>query len=295
MATSIAANAWIDPRAQIDPEVEIGPFCTIGPGAKIGSGSRLLSHVTIMGNVTLGRNNTIYPNVVLGAEPQDISYDGTETSVIIGDGNILREGVTVNRGTSKEDGITVIGNDNFLMGNVHVAHDCKLGSNIVIANGTLLAGHVHIQDFAALSGGPRRRCQTRRTDLLAAREPGRSAALSGGCAVHHFVTIGSYSFLAGLSRALHDVPPYMLAEGIAAHPRCINIVALKRRNFSPRAIDSLAAAHRLLYRSKVGLSHAREILRSNDQETPEVLYLVNFLEQQQEGKHGRGREMRNAA
>ncbi len=268
MATSIAANAWIDPRAQIDPEVEIGPFCTIGPGAKIGSGSRLLSHVTIMGNVTLGRNNTIYPNVVLGAEPQDISYDGTETSVIIGDGNILREGVTVNRGTSKEDGITVIGNDNFLMGNVHVAHDCKLGSNIVIANGTLLAGHVHIQDFAALSGG---------------------------CAVHHFVTIGSYSFLAGLSRALHDVPPYMLAEGIAAHPRCINIVALKRRNFSPRAIDSLAAAHRLLYRSKVGLSHAREILRSNDQETPEVLYLVNFLEQQQEGKHGRGREMRNAA
>lgn len=268
MATSIAANAWIDPRAEIDEEVEIGPFCMIGPGAKIGYGTRLLNHVTIMGNVTLGRNNTVYPNVVLGAEPQDVSFQGAETYVEIGDNNILREGVSVNRGTEKEDGITRIGDNNFLMGNVHVAHDCKLGDHIIIANGSLLAGHVHVHDYASISGG---------------------------CAVHHFVTIGSYSFLAGLSRALHDVPPYMLAEGIAAHPRCINIVALKRRNFSTESIDGLAAAHRLLYRSKVGLNHAREILRSNGQETPEVSHLLNFIEGQQVGKHGRGREVRKAA
>lgn len=268
MATSIAANAWIDPRAEIDEEVEIGPFCMVGPGAKIGHGTRLLNHVTIMGNVTLGRNNTVYPNVVLGAEPQDVSFQGAETYVEIGDNNILREGVSVNRGTEKEDGVTRIGDNNFLMGNVHIAHDCKLGNHIIIANGSLLAGHVHVHDYASISGG---------------------------CGVHHFVTIGSYSFLAGLSRALHDVPPFMLTEGIAAHPRCINIVALKRRNFSTEAIDSLAAAHRLLYRSKVGLHHARDILRSNGQETQEVAHLLNFIEGQQEGKHGRGRELRRAA
>jgi len=268
MATSIAANAWIDPRAEIDEEVEIGPFCMIGPGAKIGQGTRLLNNVTLMGNVTLGRNNLLYPNVVLGGEPQDVSFEGGNTCVEIGDNNTFREGVTVNRGTEKEDGITRLGCNNMLMGNVHVAHDCKLGNNIIIANGSMFAGHVHVHDFASISGG---------------------------CAIHHFVTIGSHSFLAGLSRALHDVPPYMLVEGIAARPRCINIVALKRREFSPASIDSLAAAHRLLYRTKVGLVHAQEILRTNNQLTPEVEHLLGFIENQQEGKHGRGREARRAA
>ncbi len=268
MTTSIAANAWIDPRAEIDQDVEIGPFCTVGAGAKIGRGTRLLNNVTLMGNVTLGRNNVLYPNVVIGAEPQDLSYQGSDTCVEIGDHNTLREGVTVNRGSEKEDGVTRLGDRNFLMGNAHVAHDCKLGSHIIIANGSLLAGHVHVQDHASISGG---------------------------CAVHHYVTIGSYSFLAGLSRALHDVSPYMLVEGIAAKPRCINIVALKRNNFSPEAIDCLAIAHRLLYRTKVGVVHAREILVSKGQMTPEVENLLNFVEGQQEGKHGRRRELRRAA
>ncbi|MEQ8210507.1 MAG: acyl-ACP--UDP-N-acetylglucosamine O-acyltransferase [Lacipirellulaceae bacterium] len=268
MATSIAANAWVDPRAELDEDVEIGPFCTIGAGAKIGRGTRLLNNVTLMGDVTLGENNVLYPNVVIGAEPQDISYQGGETCVVIGDGNLLREGVTVNRGSEKEDGITRLGNHNFLMGNSHIAHDCKLGSHIIIANGSLLAGHVHVDDYASISGA---------------------------CAVHHFVSIGSYSFIGGLSRALHDVPPYMLCEGIPARPRCINIVALKRNNFSKKAIDSLSAAHRLLYRSKVGLQHAEEILRGNAQNTPEVEKLLAFVAGQQEGKHGRGREVRRAA
>ena len=268
MATSIAANAWVDPRAELDFEVEIGPFCTIGAGAKIGRGTRLLNSVTLMGRVTIGRDNLFYPNVVVGAEPQDISYQGGDTCVEICDGNTLREGVTINRASEKEDGVTRIGDHNLLMGNAHVAHDCKLGSHIIIANGTLLAGHVHVHDHASISGG---------------------------CGVHHFVTIGQYSFLAALSRALHDVPPYMLVEGIAAKPRCINIVALKRNNFSADAVESLAAAHRLLYRTKVGLAHAREILRSKDQLTVEVENLIRFIEGQQEGKHGRGREIRRAA
>jgi UDP-N-acetylglucosamine acyltransferase len=268
MAISIAANAWIDPRAEIDADVEVGPFCMIGPGAKVGRGTRLLNHVTLMGDVTVGEHNLLYPNVVLGGEPQDISYQGTNTSVIIGNHNTLREGVTINRGSEKEDGVTSIGNHNFLMGNCHVAHDCKLGDHIIIANGSLLAGHVHVHDHASISGG---------------------------CAVHHYVTIGSYSFLGGLSRALHDVAPFMLVEGVPGKPRCINIVALKRNGFSKAAIDCLAAAHRLLYRSKVGLHHAREILTANDKLTPEVLQLLQFIEGQQEGKHGRGREIRRAA
>lgn len=268
MATSIAANAWVDPRAEIDEEVVVGPFCTIGAGARIGRGTRLINSVTLMGDVTLGRDNVLFPNVVIGAEPQDISYRGSDTRVEIGDGNTFREGVTVNRASEKEDGVTRIGDHNFLMGNCHVAHDCKLGSHILIANGSLLAGHVHVHDHASISGG---------------------------VAVHQFVTIGSYCFVSALSRALHDVPPYMLVEGIPARPRCINIVALKRNDFSPERIEPIASAHRLLYRSKVGLNHAREILRANDQLTTDVESLLAFIEGQHVGKHGRGREVRRAA
>jgi UDP-N-acetylglucosamine acyltransferase len=206
--------------------------------------------------------------VVVGAEPQDISYRGSDTRVEIGDGNTLREGVTVNRASEKEDGVTRIGDHNFLMANCHVAHDCKLGSHILIANGSLLAGHVHVHDYASISGG---------------------------VAVHQFVTIGGFCFVSALSRALHDVPPFMLVEGIPARPRCINIVALKRNDFSPERVEPIAAAHRLLYRSKVGLAHAREILRSNNQLSADVEHLLSFIEGQHVGKHGRGREVRRAA
>ena len=150
----------------------------------------------------------------------------------------------------------------------HVAHDCKVGSHILIANGSLLAGHVHVNDYASISGG---------------------------VAIHQFVTVGSYSFIGAVSRALHDVPPFMLVEGIPARPRCINIVALKRNNFSAERVELIAAAHRLLYRSKVGLSHAREIMRSNDQLSEDVEHLLSFIEGQQVGRHGRGREVRRAA
>ncbi len=268
MASSIANNAWVDPRAKIDDDVEIGPFCMVGPDASIGRGTRLISAVTILGNVTIGRDNVLYPQAVIGGEPQDISYTGSATSVEIGDNNIIREGVTINRATEKEDGVTRVGNRNFFMANSHVAHDCKVGSSIIIANGSLLGGHVHVDDYASISGG---------------------------VAVHHYTTIGSYSFVGGLSRVLHDVPPFMLCEGSPARPRCINIVALKRKNFEPHVIDALAEAHRLLYRAKVGLDAAREVLRGNDRLVPQVNQLLTFIEGQQEGRHGRGREVRRAA
>jgi UDP-N-acetylglucosamine acyltransferase len=268
MATHVATNTCVDPRADIDEDVEIGPFCVIGPRVRIGRGTRLLSHVTLTGDVTLGRYNTIYPNVVIGGEPQDVSYAGTETRVVLGSHNIIREGVTINRASEKEDGVTSIGNRNFLMACCHVAHDCHLGDRIIMANGALLGGHVHIDDHAALSGG---------------------------VGVHHYATIGSYSFVGGLSRVLHDVPPFMLVEGAPARPRCINIVSLKRNDFAPEVINSLAEAHRLLYRAKVGLDHAREILRGNDLLLPQVNELLNFIQGQQEGRHGRRRELRRAA
>ncbi|MBI2824234.1 MAG: acyl-ACP--UDP-N-acetylglucosamine O-acyltransferase [Planctomycetia bacterium] len=265
MATYVAEHVAIDPRAEIDGDVEIGPFSVIGPHVRIGRGSKLENGVTIMGHVTIGQNNHIYPGVVIGGAPQDVSYRGSDTQVQIGDANVIREGVTINRATEKEDGITSLGDHNFLMACSHVAHDCRLGSHIIIANGTLLGGHVHVHDHASISGA---------------------------VGVHHYASIGAYSFVSGMSRVLHDVPPYMLVDGHPTRPRCINVVALKRNSFSPNTIDSLAEAHRLLFRAKVGLEHARDILRGNDQLTPEVDELLAFINRQQEGKHGRARERR---
>lgn len=268
MASYVTEHAAIDSRAEIDLDVEIGPYCVIGPHVRIGKGTRLENGVTIMGHVTIGQYNRLYPGVVIGGEPQDLSYQGSDTQVIIGDHNTFREGVTVNRATEKEDHVTSIGNHNYFMACSHVAHDCRLGNHIIMANGTLLGGHVHIHDHASVSGG---------------------------VGVHHYATIGSYSFVAGLSRVLHDVPPFMLVDGHPTRPRCINVVALKRNEFSPEAIECLAEAHRLLYRAKVGLDHAREILRGNDQLAPQVNALLAFVQDQQEGKHGRARERRRHA
>ena len=268
MATFIAQNVSIDPRAEIGDEVHIGPFCVIGPDVKIGHGTRLENNVTLMGHVTLGEHNHLFPGVVIGAQPQDVSYRGSDTRVVIGDRNIFREGVTINRASEKEDGVTNIGNSNFLMACCHVAHDCKLGDHIIMANATLLGGHVHVYDHATLSGG---------------------------IGVHHFTTIGRYSFVAGLARVIHDVPPFMLCEGHPARPRCINVVALKRNSFTTETIHCLSETHRLLYRAKVGLDHAREILRTNEKLVPAVNELLSFIQTQQEGKHGRSRERRRAA
>jgi UDP-N-acetylglucosamine acyltransferase len=268
MATHVENSAVVDPRAELDDDVWVGPFCVIGPKVRIGRGTQLINSVTVMGRVTIGRNNRIFPGAVIGGEPQDISYRGSDTAVVIGDGNVIREGVTINRGTEKETGVTTLGSDSFIMAGCHIAHDCWVGSRVIMANATLLGGHVHVQD---------------------------DATLSGGVAVHHFTTIGSFSFTGGLSRVLHDVPPYMLAEGNPSRPRCINIVALKRNDFSSETIRALAEAHRLIYRSKVGLETARELLRANDELVPDVNHLIRLLQIKKGGRMGRGRDQRRAA
>lgn len=268
MAILIADTACVDPRAELADDVEVGPYCVIGPDVKIGRGTRLISHVCLMGVTTLGEFNTISPFAVLGGDPQDISYRGTATRVELGDHNIIREGVTINRGSEKEDGVTRLGSHCFLFATSHVAHDCKLGDHITIANGSMLGGHVHVESFANISGG---------------------------VAVHHYVTVGGYSFIGGQSRIYHDVPRYMLVDGNPSKVRCINVVGLKRRGITPEGIDALHEAHRLVYRAKMTLVQASEILASHGHLTAEVKNLLDFIADQQAGKHGRGRErFRNA-
>lgn len=268
MPATIIQPAFVDPRAELGDDVRVGPFSFIGPNVRIGNGTIIENNVTITGHTTIGENNHIFPNVVIGAPPQDISYRGSETRVVIGNQNILREAVTINRATEKEEGITELGSNNFLMANCHVAHDCRLGNNIIMANGVLLGGHVRVKDYASLSGG---------------------------AVVHHYATLGSYCFVAGVSRVLHDVAPFMLVDGSPARPRCVNVVAMKRNNFSADVIHSVNEVYRLLYRNHVGVEMARESLRASDQLTPETIEVLDFLQVSHQGKHGRGEDRRRAA
>ncbi|MBX6311627.1 MAG: acyl-ACP--UDP-N-acetylglucosamine O-acyltransferase [Isosphaeraceae bacterium] len=263
MAISIADTACVDPRAELADDVEIGPYCIIGPDVQIGRGTRLIGHVCILGMTTLGESNTIHPFAVLGSDPQDPSDATAPTRLEIGDGNIIREHVTINRAGTREDGVTRIGSHNHLMAGCHVAHDCKLGDRISIANGAMLGGHVHIESHATISGA---------------------------VAIYPYVTIGASSFLGGPSRIYHDVPPYMLVDGHPSKVRCIHIVGLKRLGLTPEGIDALHEAHRLIYRARMGLPQAAEILSSHGHLTPEVTRLLAFLQAQHEGKHGRARE-----
>lgn len=267
-APEIHPSAVVEPGARLAEDVRVGPFCWVSAAAVIGRGTVLDSHVTIMGDVRIGERNRFFANAVIGGEPQDVSYRGSPTRVEIGARNVIREGVTINRATEKEEGVTSIGDGNFLMACSHVAHDCRIGDHCTLANGTLLGGHVRMHS---------------------------RASVSGAVAVHHWTTIGSWSFVAGLSRVLHDIPPFMLCEGMPARPRCINLVALKRGGVPEASIAAITEAHRLLYRAKMGLDAAREILRSQEMLVPEVLQLLEFLARQKEGRHGRARERRRAA
>jgi UDP-N-acetylglucosamine acyltransferase len=263
MATLIADTAEIDREAEIDDDVEIGPYCVIGPEVSIGKGTRLLSHVCLLGCTALGRDNVVHPFAVIGGEPMDLSYRGTSTRVEIGDRNVIREAVTIHRASEKEEGLTRIGSDNLLMVNVHVSHDGAIGDRVIIAANTMLAGHVHVDS---------------------------GARISAGVGVHQFVTIGGLSYVGGLSRIYHDVPPYMIVEGNPSRVRCINKVGLTRRGIARASIAALHEAHRLIYRSKMNVDVAAKLLESNGHLGPEVHELLEFIEAQQRGGQGRARE-----
>jgi len=263
MATLVADTACVDPRADLADDVEVGPYCVIGPDVAIGRGTRLIAHACIYGQVAIGEENVVHPFAVIGGEPQDVSYRGTSTRVEIGDHNVIREGVTIHRGSEKEDGVTRIGSHNLLMVNVHVAHDCLLGDRVIIANNTILGGHSRIESYVTISGG---------------------------VGVHPFVTMGSYCYVGGLSRIYHDVPRYMIVDGNPSKVRCINVVGLRRHGLSAEAISALHEAHRLIYRAKTSAGQALEALEAKGHLCPEVRSLLDFIEAQHLGKHGRARE-----
>lgn len=271
MATIISPLAQVDPRAELGPDVFVGPFCLVGPHVKLGAASRLDSHVVVTGHTTVGAGNRFFPHCVIGAEPQDYSYSGSPTRVEIGDGNTFREGVTVNRGAEKEDHVTRIGNHNLLMANSHVAHNCRLYDHVVLVNGVLLGGHVHVHDWAIISGNT---------------------------VVHHFATLGTVSFVGGGCRVPADIPPYMLAAG-SDDPAIttINLVGMQRRGIAPETIAVIRRAHRMIYRQHQKLAEVRQAFQAELGECLpiELARLLEFLERQQAGKNGRGGETRRNA
>jgi len=266
MPPRISSQANVDPSAQLGEDVEIGPFCIVGPNVSLGDGCRLEGQVTITGHTTIGARNRFFPGAVIGGEPQDIGYSGTATKVEIGDDNVFREGVTVNRGADKEDGITRIGHRNFLMANCHVAHNCHVFNNTILCNGVLLGGHVHVYDFAIVSGNS---------------------------VVHHFATLGTGSFISGGCRVPQDIPPYMLAAG-SDNPEIIsvNVIGMRRRGIAESSIRQVQQAFRYLFRGHRTLAEVRSLMIDQSQGTLplELGTLLNFIEWSARGKNGRGRE-----
>lgn len=266
MSVRISPLADVHPQAELGDDVDIGPFCLVGPHVTLGDGCRLDSHVAIVGHTTIGRGNRFWPGAVIGADPQDVGYKDTSTRVEIGDDNQFREGVTVNRGADKEDGVTRIGSRNFLMANAHVAHNCHVFNNVILCNGVLLGGHVHVQDYAIVSGNS---------------------------VVHHFATVGTSAFVSGGCRVPQDIPPFMLSAG-SDNPEIVtvNLVGMRRRGIPEDTIRLIRQAHKLIYREHKSLDEARNVfLDQLDGPLPiELAQLLHFIEQSAKGRNGRARE-----
>jgi len=265
MSTRIHPTAVIAQGAELGVDVEIGPHTVVGAHVRIGDRTRIGPQVVIDGDTRIGADNVVVGQANLGGSPQDLSYRGEATELVIGDRNTVREFVTVNRGTVKGGGVTRIGSDCLLMACCHVAHDCELADRVILANGVLLAGHVLV---------------------------GRGATVSGASAAHHFISIGEFAYVGGMSRLSQDVPPYMLVEGHPARVRRVNDVGLERAGFSEAEIESLHQAHKRLWRSKTSEPRSKVLreLREAPDVTPSVLTLVAALERTDMGLKGRYRE-----
>ena len=251
----IHPTAIIAPDAEIAEDVEIGAFAIIGEGCTIGAGCVIAPRATLERNVTLGDSVKVGIGSILGGAPQDLKYAGEETSVEIGDGTVIREYVTVNRGTSHSFKTTV-GNNCLLMSYVHIAHDCRLGNNVILSNVVQLAGHVTIEDRAILSG------------------------LS---AVHQFARIGHHSFIGGMSRVSKDIPPFLKAVGNPVKLYGLNTIGLQRSGMDEGTIRELKRAYRLLFRSDLNVTQAIERAQTEIEPLPEVLELIRFVEASERG------------
>ncbi len=269
----IHPTAVIDPGAQLAEGVHIGPFCYVGPLAVVGSRTRLVSHVAVLGRTTLGAGNTVWPQATLGADPQDLKFQGEDSHLVIGDENDIREGVTIHLGTQNGGGVTRVGDHNLLMVGTHIAHDCVVGSHTVIANSVHLAGHVSVEDHVVISGAS---------------------------AVHHYVTIGQYAFIGGMTRVVHDVPPFMILEGNPAKVRGVNLIGLRRHRFPEDSVARLKDAHRRLFRrdsrgeedsgEPANMSENLAELEAEYADDRCIESLVRFIRNASIGVYGRSRE-----
>jgi len=248
--TRIHPTALVDPSARLAANVEIGAYSIIGPHVEIGAGSRIGPHAVITGHTRIGANNCIFQFVSLGEIPQDKKYAGEATCLEIGDNNTIREFCTFNCGTAQDAGATRVGNDNWIMAYVHLAHDCQIGSHTIFANNAQLAGHVHVGDYAILGGFT---------------------------VVHQFVRIGAHSITAMGTIALQDIPPFVTASGNPARPHGINSEGLKRRGYGVEALSAIKRAYRMLYRTGDTLEQAKSTITVQLRAHPEIKPLVDFL------------------
>ncbi len=253
----IHPNAIIDPRAEIGEGVEIGPYTIIEQDVVIGQGTKIGPHVIIREGTRIGERCHIYQFASIGEAPQALAYQGEKTNLIIGDHNIIREFVTLHRGTLKGGGKTVIGNNNYFMAYSHVAHDCVIGNQVILANGATLAGHILIEDYAIIGG------------------------LS---AIHQFCRVGTHAFISGLTGVTLDIPPYMLASGNRAKLYGLNSVGLKRHKFPEETIKALKKAYRIIFRSGLTLDNAIKRIQEDEiYQKPEVQHLLNFIQHSKRG------------
>lgn len=251
----ISPLAYIDPEAQIGQNVEIAPFVFIDRNVVIGDNNKIMSGAKILYGSRIGQGNTIFPGAVIGAIPQDLKFRGEETTAEVGDNNLIRENVTINRGTAAK-GKTVVGNNNLLMEGVHVAHDARIGNGCIIGNSTKMAGEIIIDD---------------------------NTIISASVLMHQFCRVGGYGMVQGGCRFSKDIPPYIIA---GREPICyagINIVGLRRRGFSNETIEQIHDAYRIIYQSDLNISNALAKIEAEMEMTPEISYIVEFIKSSQRG------------
>jgi UDP-N-acetylglucosamine acyltransferase len=246
----IHPTAIVNSKANLDSSVKVGPYSIIDADVSIGAGSVIGNHVTITGNTTIGKNNYIYHYSSIGESPQDKKYNQEKTFLEIGDNNTIREFCTFNRGTAQDQSLTKIGNDNWIMAYVHLAHDCEIKNHTILANNTSLAGHVTIDDYAILGGFT---------------------------LVHQFCKIGSHIITAVNTVVFKDIPPYVIAAGYDAKPNGINVEGLKRRGFDPKIISKIKEAYKILYRKGLSLNEAEAQIKLLSKDTKELNLYTDFI------------------
>jgi UDP-N-acetylglucosamine acyltransferase len=252
MGNTVHPTAVIASDARLAADVEVGAYTVIGAGVEVGPGTIIGPHVVVEGPTRIGAGNRIFQFASVGAPPQDKKYGGEASRLEIGDHNVIRECVTLHRGTALDQGVTRIGDDNLFMAYVHVAHDCVIGSHCVFANHVTLAGHVHVADWVVMGG------------------------LAG---IHQFVKVGEHAFVANNAAVTRDIPPFIMAVGQPARAHSVNAEGLKRRGFKPPQIRNIRGAFRTLYRSGLRLAEATARLEALVEEQPEIRPIVEFLPQ----------------